>query len=177
MEKCNGLKRVSLRDAAQLNEESTSVDVSGSSASSDDAQPILSSGLPNGIPNGISNGISALEDIQQEVRAKKKPRLSKDQREARVAAAVETILECIDDDPQREGLRKTPLRYAKVCCCPQGPHICSIFVLSGYDARRSLPALTLCAYCACRADLAYCSALCILLCSVSCKSLMLYRMV
>lgn len=39
-----------------------------------------------------------------------------DQTEERVqklAGAVKTILECVGEDPEREGLRETPKRYAK----------------------------------------------------------------
>lgn len=43
----------------------------------------------------------------------KKSRLSTDVRLARLTGAVRTILECIDDSPTREGLQKTPQRYAK----------------------------------------------------------------
>ena len=34
-------------------------------------------------------------------------------REQTLASAVRTILECIGEDPDREGLRRTPERYAQ----------------------------------------------------------------
>jgi GTP cyclohydrolase I len=36
-----------------------------------------------------------------------------EQRLEKMSGAVRTILECIGEDPEREGLRETPLRYAK----------------------------------------------------------------
>lgn len=45
---------------------------------------------------------------------RKKMRMTRDEQVERIAGAVGTILECLDDDPSREGLLKTPERYAKV---------------------------------------------------------------
>lgn len=39
--------------------------------------------------------------------------LSEEEKVTRISGAVSTILECLGDDPEREGLRKTPLRVAK----------------------------------------------------------------
>ena len=35
------------------------------------------------------------------------------QRLEKMCSAVKTLLECVDEDPEREGLRKTPMRFAK----------------------------------------------------------------
>ena len=37
----------------------------------------------------------------------------KEERLAKLSGAVRTILECVGEDPDREGLRDTPERYAK----------------------------------------------------------------
>jgi hypothetical protein len=47
------------------------------------------------------------------------------EREERLAGAVRTILECLGEDPDREGLRKTPERYAKAL----------IWMTRGYEER------------------------------------------
>jgi GTP cyclohydrolase IA len=46
-------------------------------------------------------------------------------REQRMAAAVRTILECIGEDPDREGLLRTPDRYAQAL----------LFLTRGYEER------------------------------------------
>jgi hypothetical protein len=48
-------------------------------------------------------------------------------REARMAEAIRTVLECIGEDPDREGLLKTPLRYAKAL----------LWMTRGYEERLS----------------------------------------
>lgn len=46
-------------------------------------------------------------------------------REEKLAAAVRTILECIGEDPDREGLLRTPIRYAQAL----------MFLTKGYEER------------------------------------------
>ncbi|KAI9325309.1 hypothetical protein DFJ73DRAFT_633434, partial [Zopfochytrium polystomum] len=48
---------------------------------------------------------------------------AREERLARLTSAVETLLECIGEDPDREGLQKTPLRYAKAL----------LFLTKGYE--------------------------------------------
>lgn len=79
--------------------ESTSVDGTGSSQSSllaGPAPPAVSAPAPPAVEPPT-----------------KKARMSEEQRLDTMARAVETLIGCIDDDPCREGLRKTPMRYAK----------------------------------------------------------------
>lgn len=54
------------------------------------------------------------EHAEPDLITAKKPRMSYEKRLATIAGAVSTIISCIEgDDPLREGLRKTPQRYAK----------------------------------------------------------------
>lgn len=46
-------------------------------------------------------------------------------REEKMASAVRTILECIGEDPDREGLLRTPIRYAQAL----------MFLTKGYEER------------------------------------------
>lgn len=49
----------------------------------------------------------------------------KEQRQKKLADAVKTLLECIGEDPQRDGLLKTPERYAKAL----------LWMTKGYEER------------------------------------------
>lgn len=49
------------------------------------------------------------------------------EREAKLAAAVRTLLECIGEDPDREGLQRTPARYAQAL----------MWMTRGYEERLS----------------------------------------
>lgn len=44
--------------------------------------------------------------------SRKRKHMDADERSATIARSVRTILECLDDDPDREGLVKTPARFA-----------------------------------------------------------------
>jgi GTP cyclohydrolase IA len=48
-------------------------------------------------------------------------------REAKLADAVRTVLECIGEDPDREGLQRTPARYAQAL----------MWMTRGYEERLS----------------------------------------
>lgn len=50
-----------------------------------------------------------------------------DDRRERLSAAVKTILECIGEDPEREGLVRTPERYAQAL----------LWMTKGYEERLS----------------------------------------
>jgi len=63
-----------------------------------------------------------VEDTTTVVAAQKKP-VTEDQRLETMNAACRTILECIGEDPNREGLVKTPERWAKAL----------LFMCSGYN--------------------------------------------
>ncbi len=82
----------------------------------DSGSPDASGSTASSIARNPSPVTFESKDVSEllDVRARKKPRLSNEQRISRMAGAISTILECIDDDPEREGLRKTPQRYAKV---------------------------------------------------------------
>ena len=46
-------------------------------------------------------------------------------REEKLAGAVRTILECLGEDPDREGLLRTPIRYAQAL----------MYLTKGYEER------------------------------------------
>ncbi|KAI9309106.1 hypothetical protein BJ944DRAFT_259108 [Cunninghamella echinulata] len=68
-------------------------------------------------PNGLSWPSKGAKERRDESIA------DRQERETRIAEAVKTILECIGEDPNREGLLKTPDRYAKAL----------MFFTKGYD--------------------------------------------
>jgi GTP cyclohydrolase I len=57
-------------------------------------------------------------------------------RRAKLSDAVKTILECIGEDPNREGLVRTPERYAQAL----------LWMTKGYEERLSGRSLCLCCY-------------------------------
>lgn len=91
-----GKRKVSPGDGG----ESTSVDGSGSGSAVSTPELAVAES-----PARLSPATTA--------RAAKKQRLSYDERLERIADAARTIIECLDDDPSREGLVKTPYRFAK----------------------------------------------------------------
>lgn len=97
--------------------ESTSVERTGSPASSVLESEELRSSQLHPIETKRRSDDRSPSSQHEEVAdlpPSKKPRLTTAQRESRIADAVSTILECLDDDPLRQGLQKTPTRYAKV---------------------------------------------------------------
>lgn len=110
--------------------ESSSAEATGSSHSS-----LLRNGARDPMTNGkrlMENTIKASLPITDQDSASppaKKLRLSEEQKISTIADAVSTILECLEDDPNRQGLRKTPTRYAKVshlsCRWPTLLYMCS----------------------------------------------------
>lgn len=74
------------------------------------------SDLPTPSDPASSFGKRALDtgQLHPQTSPVKKKRLTESQRLATIADAVATIINCLDDDAEREGLRKTPVRYAKV---------------------------------------------------------------
>jgi hypothetical protein len=51
------------------------------------------------------------------------PELQRSENQVKLANAIRTVLECIGEDPEREGLLKTPERYAKAL----------LWMTKGYD--------------------------------------------
>ncbi|GAB0488887.1 hypothetical protein MMPV_000100 [Pyropia vietnamensis] len=71
-------------------------------ASGGGAAPPPSSLLVNAAPSSTGGGGSS----------RKRKHMDDNERSATIARSVRTILECLDDDPDREGLIKTPARFA-----------------------------------------------------------------
>lgn len=80
---------------------------SGFSSPNTAVAPAVSTGSPIPDPNGLGWPAKSTVDRLHASPAEKAAR------EERLAGAVKTILECIGEDPNREGLLRTPERYAQ----------------------------------------------------------------
>ena len=103
--------------------------------------PLLAKGTqsplpdPNGLGWPAKSTLSRLYSTPAERQA----------REKRLQDAVRTLLECIGEDPDREGLKRTPERYAQAL----------MWMTRGYEERLAgtfipsygLPAISFCVYC------------------------------
>ncbi|EJT97718.1 GTP cyclohydrolase I [Dacryopinax primogenitus] len=82
---------------------------------------ISSSSTPVRDPNGLGwPAKTTLERLHESPAARK-------EREEKLADAVRTLLECIGEDPDREGLMRTPVRYAQAL----------LWMTRGYEVRLS----------------------------------------
>lgn len=68
-----------------------------------------SEAIPKGSPLGSEEYLEIMPELAVSPTSSPKP----DDRIQKLAGAVRTILECIGEDPNRQGLRETPMRYAK----------------------------------------------------------------
>jgi GTP cyclohydrolase IA len=96
--------------------ESTSLDGGSGSGSGSGVHSAASTPVTTPTPSAspASDAPMSTAGVLAVVRpVKKKQRMSSDERLQRITAAARTILECLDDDPDRQGLRKTPARFAK----------------------------------------------------------------
>ena len=68
------------------------------------------------LPSSSTSAASSIVtggDLSSVSEENKKPRLTVEERMAKMQDACQTILECVGEDPEREGLVKTPSRWAK----------------------------------------------------------------
>lgn len=81
---------------------------------------------PNGLGWPAKSTLSRLNSTPEE----------RKQREDKLADAVRTLLECIGEDPERDGLRRTPERYAKAL----------MWLTRGYEERLAGEFIALCLF-------------------------------
>ncbi|RKP24782.1 hypothetical protein SYNPS1DRAFT_14541 [Syncephalis pseudoplumigaleata] len=94
----------------------TAATAATSKASSGTSSPVIRSGSPIDV-DGLSWPSIGTRQRRSEAPAENQVRIQK------LAGAVRTILECIGEDPDREGLLRTPERYAKAL----------MFLTKGYE--------------------------------------------
>lgn len=76
-----------------------------------DEKPALVSTLPS--ETGTDASISSSSDIEAPSTKRQRKELSEEEKISKMTEACKTILECVGEDPTREGLVKTPERWAK----------------------------------------------------------------
>ena len=90
-------------------------------------------GLVSSLPLPCHILITTAKSTISRLNASPEERLIKEQR---IASAVRTILECIGEDPDREGLLRTPDRYAQAV----------MWMTKGYEERLAGLESSLCHY-------------------------------
>ncbi|KAM0746871.1 GTP cyclohydrolase I [Meredithblackwellia eburnea MCA 4105] len=107
--------------AARKERQSTGTRTPGAVGDSAQFEPFVGSRVGSPIPDHNGLGWPGKGTL---ARLNSTPK-QREAREAKLAAAVKTLLECIGEDPDRDGLIKTPERYAKAL----------LWMTKGYEER------------------------------------------